>query len=183
LILNGISQPIPAILVLLLASPFQIYAAGAAQRQTSDVAQVKAADFSWMTGRWIGHLEKATAEQICSTPQAGELLCLFRIFVQGQPAMFELYTLYDTPGGVELRSLNFPPDLTQKSVQQPLLLTLKKYSEKEVVFAGAPGSQVATSTLLRDSPGTMNGIIMFTDQKEPHIRVRWEKVPYDAALK
>ena len=173
---------IAAVLVLLLAVPLAARTQGAVQNSPSDVARVKADDFAWMTGRWIGRLRNATAEQICSTPQSGELLCLFRIFVQGQPAMYELYTLYDTPKGLELRSLTFPTDLTEKTVRQPLLMTLQKYTDKEVVFAGAPGAQVATSTLLRDSPATMNGIIMFNDQKEPHIRVRWEKVPYDAKV-
>ena len=28
----------------------------------------------------------------------------------------------------------------------------------------------------------MNGIIMFNDKKEPHIRVRWQKVAYDAKV-
>jgi hypothetical protein len=171
-----------AILLLLAAIP-AVRAQSAAQEPSGDVAGIKTADFSWMTGRWIGHLEKATAEQICSTPQAGEMLCLFRVFANGQPVMFELYTLSDTPRGLELRSLSFPPDLAQKSIQQPLVYTLKKYSDKEIVFAGAPGSQVATSTLFRDTPATMNGVIVFQDQKEPHIRVRWEKVPYDAPMK
>ena len=148
-----------------------------------DVTKIKAADFAWMSGRWIGHLANgATAEQICSQPQSGEILCLFRVFVQGQPAMYELYTLYDTPKGLELRSLHFPTDLNESSAQKPLLMTLEKYSEKEVVFAGAPGTEVATSSLFRDDATTMNGVIMFQDQKEPHIRVRWEKVPYDAKV-
>ena len=181
--LNRVSYRIAAVLVLLAAAPLAVRAQSAAQEQTAELAKIRVTDFAWMTGRWIGHLENATAEQICSTPQSGEMLCLFRIFVKGQPAMYELYTLYDAPGGLELRSLNFPPDLTQKSAQQPLLLTLQKYSDKEVVFTGAPGAQVTTSTLLRDTPVTMNGIIMFHDQKEPHIRVRWEKVPYDATFK
>ena len=33
-----------------------------------DVSKVKASDFSWFTGRWIGHMQNATAEQVCSTP-------------------------------------------------------------------------------------------------------------------
>lgn len=135
-----------------------------------------------MTGRWIGRMQKATAEQICSTPQSGEMLCLFRVFVGGKPAMYELYTLYDTPAGPELRSLTFPTDLTEKSVRQPLLLSLKEYGDKEIVFGGAPGSQITTSSLYRDTASTMNGVIMFADQKEPHIRVRWEKVAYDANI-
>ena len=171
-----------AILALLFAAPLAAVAQSASQESASEVSKVKVTDFSWITGRWIGHLQNATAEQICSTPQSGELLCLFRIFVQGQPAMYELYTLYDTPKGLEIRSLTFPPDLTGKSVQQPLLMTLQKFSDKEVVFAGPPGAQVATSTLLRNSPTTMNGIIIFKDQKEPHIRVSWEKVAYDAKV-
>ncbi|MBZ5530816.1 MAG: DUF6265 family protein [Acidobacteriia bacterium] len=169
-------------IMLVVAAPLVARAQGAAPENARDVATVKAVDFAWMTGRWIGRLQTATAEQICSTVQAGEMLCLFRIFVQGQPVMYELYTIYDTPKGVEIRSLNFPTDLTDKVLQQPLLMVLQKYSNKEVVFAGAPGAQVETSTLLRDSPTTMNGIIMFRDQKEAHIRVRWEKVAYDAKV-
>ncbi len=179
---NKSSRWINAVLVLILTSPLSTLAQSINQESTIDVAKVTTADFGWMTGRWIGHMQNATAEQICSTPQSSELLCLFRIFVQGQPVMYELYSLYDTPRGPELRSRNFPPDLSVKPGVQPLLLILQKYSEKEVIFAGAPGAQVATSTLLRDSPTTMDGIIMFTDGKEPHIRVRWEKVAYDAKV-
>jgi hypothetical protein len=96
--------------------------------------------------------------------------------------MFEMYTLYDTPKGLEIRSRNFPTDLNDKTVKESLLMTLQKYSDKEVVFAGAPGMEVSTSSLFRDTPTTMNGVIMFNDQKEPHIRVRWEKVAYDAKV-
>jgi Domain of unknown function (DUF6265) len=147
-----------------------------------DATKIKTADFAWMTGRWIGHLQNATAEQICSQPQSGEMLCLFRVFVQGQPAMYELYTLYDAPKGLELRSLHFPTDLNESSVQKPLLMTLEKYSDREVVFAGAPGTEVATSSLFRDGDTVMSGVIIFQNQKEPHIRVRWEKVAYDAKV-
>jgi hypothetical protein len=171
-----------SIIILLILAMAMTIAPPSAQAQALEAAKIKTTDFAWMTGRWIGRLDNATAEQICSQPQSGEMLCLFRIFVQGQPAMFEMYTLYDTPKGLELRSVNFPTDLTEKSAQQPLLMLLQKYSDKEVVFAGAPGTAVATSTLTRDSATTMNGVIMFNDQKEPHIRVRWEKTGYDAKV-
>ena len=131
--------------------------AAAVPAPSQDATKIKTADFAWMTGRWIGHLANATAEQICSQPQSGEMLCLFRVFVQGQPAMYELYTLYDTPKGPELRSLHFPTDLNESSGQKPLLMTLQKYNDKEVVFAGAPGTQVATSSLFRDGDTAMNG--------------------------
>ena len=149
---------------------------------TQDVSKIKAADFAWMTGRWIGHMQTATAEQICSTVQGNQMLCLFRVFVQGHPVMYELYTLYDTSTGPELRSLHFSTDLADKALQQPLVMKLQKYSDKEVVFAGAPDSEFDTSTLTRDSATTMNGTILFRDQKQPHIRVRWEKVAYDAKV-
>ena len=148
----------------------------------ADAAGVTAADFAWMTGRWIGHLEGATAEQICSTPQSGEMLCLFRVFVQGRPVMFETYTLFDTAKGLELRSLHFSPDLIDKELQKPLIMRLQKCGEKEVVFAGEPTSEVATSSLLRDTPTTMTGVIMFRNQPHAQIRVRWEKVAYDALV-
>jgi Domain of unknown function (DUF6265) len=167
---------VKGVLLMLVALAAAVPASG------QDATKIKTTDFAWMTGRWIGRLQNATAEQICSQPQSGEMLCLFRVFVQGQPAMYELYTLYDTPKGLELRSLHFPTDLNESSVQKPLLMTLEKYSEKEVVFAGAPGTQVATSSLFRDGNTAMNGVIIFQNQKEPHIRVRWEKVAYDAKV-
>lgn len=166
----------------LLALSLTLAAALCSFAQSHPVSQVKTADLAWMTGRWIGHLENATAEQICSSVQSAEMLCLFRVFVQGRPAMFELYTLYDTPQGLELRSLHFSTDLVDKTLQQPLLMKLQKYSDKEVVFAGAPGSEVDTSTLVRDSAGSMNGTVTFRNQNEPHIHVRWEKVAYDANI-
>lgn len=153
-----------------------------ASSAAQDVSRVKAVDFAWMTGRWIGHMQNATAEQICSSVESGEMLCLFRVFVQGRPVMYELYTMYDTPTGPELRSLHFSTDLADKTLQQPLVMKLQKYSDKEVVFAGAPESELNTSTLARDSSTTMNGTIIFRDQKAPHIQVRWEKVPYDAKV-
>lgn len=171
-----------AAMLMVFALPAATLAQSGPGTSNSDVSKVKTADFGWMTGRWIGHMPNATAEQICSTVASGEMLCLFRIFVQGQPLMYEIYTIYDTLRGVEIRSLNFRTDLADKQLQTPLLMTLQKYSDKEVVFAGAPGAQVDTSTLQRDSATTMNGIIMFRDQKEPHIRVRWKKVAYDARV-
>ena len=146
------------------------------------VSRIKAADFGWMSGRWIGRMQGATAEQICSSVQSGEMLCLFRVFVQERPAMYELYTLEDTPTGPELRSLNFSTDLVRKTIQRPLVMKLTKYSEKEVVFAGIQDSEVDTSTLTRDSATTMKGTILFKDQKQPHIHVRWEKVPSEATV-
>ena len=96
--------------------------------------------------------------------------------------MYELYSLYDTPTGPELRSLHFATDLADKTLQEPLVMKLQKYSDKEVVFAGAPGSEVETSSLFRDTPTIMNGVIIFRNQKAPHIQVRWEKVAYDAKV-
>lgn len=147
---------------------------------------IKTADFSWMTGRWIGHMADApavTAEQICSQPQNGEILCLFRLTAGGRPVMFELYSMQDTPAGVELRSLHFSADLNQKPVQLPLVMHLTRYSAQEVVFSGVPGSEVATSTLTRDSPQTMNGAIVMSDPKQGQIHVRWEKVDYGVVAK
>lgn len=176
-------RPISKILLLTVCCGIFAAAQTPEAVQTSDAVKVKTADFAWMTGRWIGHLPDATAEQICSQPQGGEMLCLFRIFQKNKPVMFELYSMQDTAQGPELRSLHFATDLNDKAAQPPLVMVLKNYSNKEVVFAGVPGSDVVTSTLTRDTPTTMNGTIILTDSKEPHIQVRWEKVDYAATMK
>jgi hypothetical protein len=143
-------------------------------------AEVKASDFAWFTGRWRGELSggKFTAEQICSRPDKGEMLCLFRLQDGQKYIMYELYTLSDTPNGVELRSLHFATNLESKEVEKPLVMKLAKYSESEVVFEGAPGSEVKTSTLFRHGPKSMDGVILMVDQQQPHIEVKWTKIEY-----
>ncbi len=79
---------------------------------------------------------------------------------------------------MKVQAMKNDPDRTF----QPIVMSLRKFSDKEIVFVGAPGSQVATSSLLRDSASTMDGVIVFNEQKEPHIRVRWEKVAYEAKV-
>jgi hypothetical protein len=170
-------KTVPRILFLILFSAVLPYA------HAVEASKVKTADFAWMTGRWIGHLSDATAEQICSQPNAGEMLCLFRLFQNDKPVMFELYTMLDTANGPELRSLHFPTDLNEKTAQAPLVMALKSYSDKEVVFAGAPGTDVVTSTLARKTPTTMTGTIVLTNPKEPHIEVHWEKTDYAAPMR
>jgi len=144
------------------------------------VEQVKTEDFAWFTGRWRGDLKggKFTAEQICSRPDKGEMLCLFRIQDGQKYIMYELYSLFDTPSGLELRSLQFNPMLEAKEAPKPLVMKLAKYSESEVVFEGAPGSEIKTSSLFRHGPDSMDGVIMMVDQQAPHIEVRWTKIEY-----
>ena len=144
------------------------------------VAQVTTGDFAWFTGRWIGHLKngKLTAEQICSRPDKGEMLCLFRIQDGQKYIMYELNTLFDTPDGPELRSLDFNPTLEGKEVRKPQVMKLTKYSDAEVVFEGTPGTQVKTSTLFRHGLRSMDGIVAMVDQQSPHIEVKWTKVGY-----
>ena len=144
------------------------------------VSAVTAADFGWFTGRWRGDLKggKMTAEQICSRPDKGEMLCLFRIQDGQRYVMYELYTLFDTPNGLELRSLQFNPLLEAREVPKPLVMKLAKYSESEVVFEGAPGSEIKTSTLFRHGRDSMDGVIMMVDQQAPHIEVAWTKIEY-----
>lgn len=144
------------------------------------VAQVTANDFAWFAGRWRGDLKggRFTAEQICSRPDKGEMLCQFRLHDGKKYIMYELYTLFETPEGLELRSLQFSPTLEGKEVPKPLVMKLAKYSDDEVVFEGVPGSEVKTSTLFRHGPGSMDGIIMMANQQAPHIEVKWTKIEY-----
>lgn len=150
----------------------------AASPEAKPPAQVKTADFAWMTGRWHGQLQKDTAEQICSRPQHGEMLCLFRISDGQKYLMFELITLQETTDGLELRSLHFDPSLVQRDKVEPLVMKLAKYSATEVVFEGVPGSQVKHSTLLRRGADEMDGVIELVGQDDPHIRVHWTRQPY-----
>ena len=146
--------------------------------ESKPVAQVKVDDIAWMAGRWRGDLKDAVAEEICSRPQHGEILCLFRLSDGKKFVMFELNTVQETPDGLELRSLHTDPNLVPDSKVGPLVLKLSKYSSQEVVFAGPPGGKVKSSTVIRKGADAMDGIIDLVGENNPQIRVHWTRQPY-----
>lgn len=86
------------------------------------------ADFGWLEGRWIGHLDGVDGEaQMNFMPaSSGQLAGVMRIIDRGRVVLLELISMVDTPNGIELRFRHFSPalDAYQATFKQTLRLAI-----------------------------------------------------------
>ena len=154
----------------------------APQHDAAPHIEAKIDDLAWMTGHWVGTVGDDKTEQICSLPQKGEMMCVFRVITKEKVDMLELITLQEVGNGVELRVRHFGLDLLDEGddSKTPIVLQLSKNTPEEVVFSGAPTDVVKHSRLLRSGPDAMQGKIDFVskDGKGGLIEVQWKRASY-----
>jgi hypothetical protein len=140
----------------------------------------KISDFSFMTGRWIGHLKDGnTAEQICSMIRKDDMACVFRLNAPNGWIMYEVYSMRQTPNGVLLMGRAMDANLNLPKDDKPLLLFPTELTKTRVNFVGEKGGPVQTSSLDKTGPGKMHGHIVHSGGV---VDVDWEKVPYDKVV-
>lgn len=69
------------------------------------------ADMAWLAGTWRGDGLGGTSEEIWSEPQGGVMLGMYRHLKDGKPVFYELLTLSEVDGSLEIRLKHFHPDL------------------------------------------------------------------------
>jgi hypothetical protein len=133
----------------------------AAITEVRSASQPTVADFTWIEGRWIGHLAGVSGEaQMSFMPVgAGQLVGVMRIIDQGKVVLVELISMMDTPDGVELRFRHFSPalDAYETSFKQTMRLTNhlpdRDVFENLVPFDKAlMSTQPRTATYIRRGP-------------------------------
>jgi hypothetical protein len=72
----------------------------------------KVADLAWLAGRWIGEGLGGQAEETWSEPAAGAMVGYFRLVREGKPVFYEIMTLVEAEGSVEMRLKHVNPDMT-----------------------------------------------------------------------
>jgi hypothetical protein len=72
----------------------------------------RVADLTWLTGRWIGEGLGGQAEETWSEPAGNAMVGYFRLVRDGKPVFYELMTLLEAEGSVELRLKHVNPDMT-----------------------------------------------------------------------
>lgn len=72
----------------------------------------RVADLSWLAGRWIGEGLGGQSEEAWSEPAAGAMVGYFRLVRDGKPVFYEIMTLLESEGSVELRLKHVNPDMT-----------------------------------------------------------------------
>jgi hypothetical protein len=153
-----------------------------AQAEAASGLKANIADLAWLTGHWRGTVGDSITEQICSHPENGEMVCVFRVMDADSVQLLELITIQKVGEGIELRVRHFGLDLVNAAQEDsaPIVLRLSRNTPSEAFFDGSATSNVKRSALYRSGPDVMEGRIDFVnkDGKLGLIQVHWKRVPY-----
>jgi hypothetical protein len=110
---------IPVLAVAILAGAVAAaWAQGGATPNTLRLADgaprpaARVADLAWLSGRWVGEGLGGQAEETWSEPLAGAMVGYFRLVKDGKPVFYEIMTLLEDQGSVEMRLKHVNPDMT-----------------------------------------------------------------------
>lgn len=121
---------------------------GISNRNLENIDRDALADFAWLQGKWQGNWGPRMAEQVWMGPEAGEMAGIFRVTGNDRTLVLELYSLVETPDGVELRLRHFTPSLIpwESSVT---VLKLAGINASETKFENGSTGQPSRTTFIR----------------------------------
>jgi hypothetical protein len=67
---------------------------------------------SWLVGRWHGEGLGGTVDEAWSEPAGGSMVGHFRLVKDGKPVFYEIMTVLEVEGSLELRLKHVNPDMT-----------------------------------------------------------------------
>jgi hypothetical protein len=111
-------------------------------------------DFAWLEGKWSGSWGPRIAEQIWTPPRAGQMLGLFRAVENNNTLVIELFSLSETPHGVELRFRHFTPALVPWEQAGATTMKLTSLDTKAAIFENDAGGQPKRDVFTRIDPDT-----------------------------
>ena len=154
-------RPFRLFAVILLAG-FSIFAvhvhSRAAQRETAPAAIITVTpetskpaleDFAWLAGRWEGKLGPMTAEQQWMAPRNGTMQGFFRLTDTERTIVIELFTICETPGGIEFYFRHFSPELKPWEEKDAYHLNLTKAEGGVFRFDNSIENQLKDAILTR----------------------------------
>jgi hypothetical protein len=156
------------------------YLSAARQSQTTSPLPQKAVtleDFSWLAGRWEGHLGPMTAEQQWMTPRNGTMQGFFRLTDSEKTIVIELFTIRETPGGIEFYFRHFSPELKPWEEKEAYHLNLAKSEGGVFRFDNPVVNQLKDAILTRVDGDTYisHGDITDADGKAKAIEVTYHR--------
>ena len=135
-------------------------------------------DFSWLAGRWEGHLGPMTAEQQWMAPRNGTMQGFFRLTDAEKTMVIELFTIRETPGGIEFYFRHFSPELKPWEEKEAYHLNLTKSEGGVFRFDNPVANQLKDAILTRVDGDTYisHGDITDADGKPKAIEVTYHRV-------
>ena len=112
----------------------------------------RVADLAWLTGRWTGEGLGGSIEEVWSPPEAGAMVGYFRLVKDAKPVFYEIMTLIEIEGSVEMRLKHVNPDMTGWEEKANFVtFRLVKHDASGAYFSGL--------TFRRVSPDLMEGYL------------------------
>jgi hypothetical protein len=149
--------------------------------QTTSASPQKAAkldDFSWLAGRWEGKLGPLTAEQEWMAPRNGTMQGFFRLTDNEKTIVIELFTIRETPTGIDFYFRHFSPELKPLEEKEAYHLTLSKSEGGVFRFDNPVVNQLKDAILTRVDNDTYisHGDITDPDGKPKSIEITYHRV-------
>jgi len=135
-------------------------------------------DFSWLAGRWEGHLGPMTAEQVWLAPKNGTMQGFFRLTNEEKTVVIELFTLRETPDGIAMYFRHFSTELKPWEETDAYRLNLTKSDATTFRFDNPVVNQLKDAILTHAEADTYtsHGDITDTDGKPKIIEVTYHRV-------
>lgn len=111
-------------------------------------------DFAWLAGRWQGVWGPRIAQQAWMPPKAGVMLGTFQLVQDDKTLVLELFTLVQTPDGIELHIRHFTPSLAAWEKSGATILNLASADPSLMVFENPIDGEPKHSILQRKDPDT-----------------------------
>ena len=124
----------------------------------------RVADLAWLAGRWTGDGLGGTIEETWSSPDGGSMVGYFRLVKDGKPVFYEIMTLLEVDGSVELRLKHLNPDMTGWEEKKDFVtFRLVKHDETGAYFSGLTFRRVSADVMegylaLRGKDGTVSEV-------------------------
>jgi len=112
-------------------------------------------DLAWISGTWRGELFGSNAEERWTSPEAGHMLGVFRMWSDTGPGVYELLEIRQEPGegeepaGVFLRFKHFNPGTLEPwEPDKPLEFTLESADHQRAVFTATSKEQRQVTSMI-----------------------------------
>lgn len=124
-------------------------------------------DVAWLAGEWVGEGLGGHIDEVWSAPAGGSMVGYFRLVKDDKPVFYELLTLLETEGSVEMRMKHANPDMTGWEEKNA-------YVTFRLVKHDATGTYFSGLTFRRTGPDTMEAYLALRQNGV----VREEKLTY-----
>jgi len=168
--MRSATPPILGLLLLFAALPLeapgqQPVGAGAPSTSAQPTAQTPPAappvapkptlaDLAWLAGRWQGAWGPRVAQQVWTAPKAGVMLGTFQLTEGDKTLVLEMFTLVESPDGIQFNLRHFTPALVAWEKPGPTVLNLASVDPKHAVFENPLDGQPKHAIFTQLDPDT-----------------------------